>query len=989
MNSDQWRRVENLYHAALERDLDARVSFLTDTCSDEQVRLEVAALLKYDSQAKSFMETPAFKQTARALAAESELEANTIVPSDVGPHHLLAPIGQGGMGQVYLALDTRLNRKVAIKLLPSALSSDPDRARRFKQEARAASSLSHPNIVTVFEVGEANGRAFIVSEFVEGQTLRDRLTANSNEGLDIQEALNIGAQVAKALEAAHLAGVIHRDIKPENVMIRKDGLVKVLDFGLAKINADDFPDSTSQSQQLLTRTGVVMGTAAYMSPEQARGQQIDHRADIFSFGALLYEAVSGTRPFTGETTSDVIAAVLIKDPEPIAKVAPGVSPLVAAVVTRCLEKKPDQRFQSAADLAFTLQDLGKLTENAGPRLNGSTVQRYAQTLRSHMVSSPKSWIAALIVLAVLVTIAMTAYWQFSAVNYGPTVGFSFQLPEDWGFREFDVPMVSPDGKMIAFTALPTNDGAGTESALWIHRLDSSGSTRLSATDGASAPFWSPDSRYLAFRQQNRLNRIDVQSGAITPLLDTGTLGENIKFDDAGSPGTWGTGEVILVPIGSRLMRLSTTGGAPLPVDRFADSESGQVNPQFLPDGRRFLYYSRNQNRQDDGIYISSLDTPKARKLVMKGANAATFVTGGYLLLSRDLQLLAQRFDLSSQTVIGDPTLLTGPSNGGAKGLMSPAAFSASNNGVLIWRANDPSAGPSGGNLLTWYDASGRRLSTTDVAGNYSGPALSPNQEYLVVSRSEPGSNQRDLWLMNLVNGTSTQFTSDPADELNPSWSPDGKWIYFTIARDGKRRIHRKLAIGLGATEPQAEFSQEDNVEDLSPNGRFIVFNSRTQNDDVPDLTLVPLNGGRRIKFAETSGREDQAQFSPDGRWLAYHWEDSGRSKIIVRAVLPDGRPGSAVWELAQSGNQPRWSADGKKLFYLDAEKLMAIDINTTDDTISGSSAKRLFGVKIDGNQRRNRYLVARDGRFLVVSVTEPITGSTVSGQINWPAVLNN
>jgi serine/threonine protein kinase/Tol biopolymer transport system component len=999
MNSEQWQRVETLYHQALECDLEARPSFLTETCSDEQVRLEVAALLKYDSRATNFIETPAFKQAARRIAAEAGPELDSIPPREVGPYRLLAPLGRGGMGEVYLALDTRLNRKVAIKLLPSAFTSDPERARRFQQEARATSALSHPNIVTVFEVGEAEGRPYIVSEYVEGETLRQLLNSGSGKGLELHTALGIAAQVIQALQAAHGAGVIHRDIKPENVIVRPDGLVKVLDFGLAKLNSEEFRETESQSLQL-TRAGLVMGTAAYMSPEQARGQQIDSRTDVFSFGALLYEMVSGQRPFTGATPSDVIAAVLIKEPEPLAKVARRITPPLAALVHRSLEKQAEKRFQSARDLALALQALN----TAKPRVAGfhfsPAALLEAATARWQWVRQrPRFSLIAAIALALLVVITILPLIKVpTRWRERPARAFTFKLPEGWGLRRSEVPAVSPDGRLIIVSAFPASDRAGRDSALWLRQVDSDEARFLAGTEGGVAPFWSPDSHYAAFWQQGKLKRIDVSSGAISPLLDEdSTLSSSENSEGEGrkasvpSAGAWGAADALLFSRDSRLERFTLAAATPVALDRFADQETGQYNPSFLPDGRHFLYYSRNKDGKDDGIYLASVDSGAPRKLLVKNATVASYVATGYLLFSRDGQVQAQHFDPKryelSGDVVGLTTRLEKPPGGGWS---ATPTFSVSDNGVLLWRPPESSAVAAQTTYqLTWFDHSGKRLGAVGERADYTGPAFSPDERRLVVAQSDPRNQGRDLWVVDLSSGASSRLTSDPADEFNPVWSPDGQWVYFTSTRSGKRAIYRTPSNGNGAMELVLEISDEENVEDISPDGRFLIFNSRKAKEGEPDLALVSLNGSRKhTAFTTTRFREDQAQFSPNGRWVAYRSDESG-SKILVQSITRDGHPGGVKREVSNKGGlQPRWGADGKELFYMEGNRLMVIDIDTTGATITNGVPRPLFKVNVDSTPRRNRYLVSRDGqRILVVSLAEPITGATVAGQLNWPRAL--
>jgi eukaryotic-like serine/threonine-protein kinase len=1002
MNSDQWRRVETLYHAALEQELDTRPSFLMESCSDEQVRVEVAALLRYDAQAKSFIETPAMQGAAKALAAEVEASPE-LIPRDIGPYRLLAPIGQGGMGEVYLALDTRLNRKVAIKLLvlPVAFTADEERAKRFKQEARAASALSHPNIVTVFAVGDDEGRHYIVSEYVEGETLRQMISSGKTKTLELRAALAIAGQVARALEAAHNLGIVHRDIKPENVIVRRDGLVKVLDFGLAKLNSDESLETSSQSQLLLTRTGVVMGTAAYMSPEQARGQHIDYRADIFSFGAMIYEMLSGERAFAGATTSDVIAAVLIKDPEPLSSIAPRITPTVVAIVRRCLEKQPEKRFQSACDLAFALEDLGSLSmKRVGlrSRLNTSAAKALMTSTMDRVRKRPGIWLTTTIAaLLFVVLVGLSGIKLFSRSSGRPPVAFTFSLPEGWGFTRSDVPAISPDGQIIVVSALAVNAQAGLDSALWLRRVDSPDVKLLPGTDGATAPFWSPDNRYVAFWQQDKLKKIDISSGTVSTIIDdaivssTGSDRPASSRSSLPSPGDWNSKGVVLVTISSKLTLVPATGGSPTVVGLFAAGETGQFNPRFLPDGRHFLYYSRNKDQQEDGIYVASLDSAAERKLLVRNSSAASYVSDGYLLFSRGGQLLAQHFDASNLELKGDASSLSvrlgdTPGNGPAQA----PPFSASDNGALVWKsATGEVSQDNRANQLIWFDRSGKRLGALSSPADYSGPYFSPSEKQLVVAAADPKTRSRDLWVMDLSSGSSSRFTADPVDELNPVWSPDGNWIYFTAEKNGKRNVYRKPANGTATAEPLVESNDEINLEDVSPDGRFMMLNSRPEKQDEPDLSILSLEGARkRIPFSTTQFREDHAQFSPNGHWVVYRSQEGGKSTIVVRGVMANGSPSPAKFFIADKGDQPRWNANGRELFYIEDNTLMAVDIDTTGTAITSGTPKPLFRVNLDPNPRRNRYLVSRDGqRFLLLSVAEAITGSTVSAQLNWPATL--
>src|SRR5882724_4899341 len=646
MTSEKWQQIETLYHSMLERDPADRDGFLTDACDgDHELRDEVQALLNYDEQAESFIEVSALELVARDIAAERsskellDSSLNAAVPEQIGKYRLLDPIAKGGMGEVYLALDTQLNRKVAVKLLPREFNSDSDLVRRFEQEARSVSALNHPNIVTIFEFGCHENRNYIVTEFVDGETLLQRVSTAPGNRLSLSEALNITGQIASALQTAHKAGIIHRDIKLENVMVRTDGLVKVLDFGLAKSVRTPATVTNAKSEGRITNSGIMMGTAEYMSPEQMSGEKVDYRTDIFSLGVLLYELLSGRNPFAGETNSDVMVAVLSKNPVPLCDVAPDVPLALQLIVGRCLEKKPDDRFQSAGDLAFALQTFGPSTTSV-PRIGAPTVRGLA--MKS---TAPATWRRlkqaryafpiASVAIAVILTAAIFGLIGLRKNNERRlTAAFNVSSPINWGFQSSDTLAVSPDGKFIVFSATQKGVPVEGNSALWLRVLDSADAKVLVGTEGATFPFWSPNSRYVAFQTRGALKKIDTTNGAIVTLCES----------EYSFPGTWSASGDILIstvqtpssksapftwvpsaaPVenGSGIRRVSDAGGEPREVRPLADGERAQFNPRFLPDGKHFLYFSRNLDSAKDSIYVASLDQRENRKLVLKDARLA-------------------------------------------------------------------------------------------------------------------------------------------------------------------------------------------------------------------------------------------------------------------------------------------------------------------------------------------------------------------------------
>jgi eukaryotic-like serine/threonine-protein kinase len=979
--SERWKQIERLYHAALERETATRAAFLAEACAgDEELRREVVSLIAYDGHSASLIESPVLEVAAREWAAESSSflsNPSANAPSQIGAYRILSPLGRGGMGEVWLAYDTRLGRKAAIKLLPAEFTSRPEHVRRFEQEARAASALNHPNIVTIYEIGEIDNQRFIVTEYVDGETLRQRTAKAPQQRVRLSEALKVASQVAAALQSAHEAGITHRDIKPENVMARKDGLVKVLDFGLAKLirGSREFDVEKIRHHTLpsLTSPGIVMGTTSYMSPEQARGEKVDHRTDIFSLGVMLYEMLAGRRPFEGATASDVMAAALTSEPVPLVEIAPEVPINLWRIVRRCLEKEPERRFQSAGDLAFALEELKASSDfslGVSASTNSHARARIAAPILNRLGGRWRRWgLAAAATALMLVTVA--AVFQLrKQPEEKLAVSFTFSLPNNWEIRM--APAVSPDGKYIVYSSAPVSAQGPNEVSLWLRRLDSAEAKPLSGTEGGVVSFWSPDSRFVAFWSHMRLQKIDVAGGSAVTICET----------DVPPSGSWNRDGVILFSRKSRLSRVSATGGQPVALNPFADGEVGQDNPRFLPDGKHFLYLSRNRDRQNDGVYVASLDPGAQRKLVLKGAFSAAYVSTGHLLFTRENLLMAQRFDPERFEVSGEPVRIAEPAPSGR----NFPSFSTSENGVLAWKvpASDPDK-----TQLTWFDRTGKQLGTVGAPAMYSNPSFSPGEDRLVVGIAEPRTAMRDLWIVQPLLGDISRLTFDPGDDLNPRWTPDGKWIIFTSTQDGPRNIYRKPANGKGQAEPLLKSEEALNVEDISPDGRFLIFNCHPDQAETR-LSLLSLQGERkRILFPTTQFREDSGRFSPNGRWIAYRSIEKGGSRIFVRGFPLVGGDADGKWQISdRSGNQPQWRGDGKELFFLDGNMLMAIDVNTEGASFSAGTLRPLFSVNIAHEERRNRYIASRDGqRFLVVLRAPTAVESTVAVQVNPLAAL--
>ena len=680
----------------------------------------------------------------------------------LGPYEIIAPLGTGGMGDVYKARDTRLDRTVAIKISAVRFTD------RFEREARAISSLNHPHICALYDIGRENSMEFLVMEHLEGESLEARLR---NGPLPVADALRIAIQIAGALDAAHCKGVIHRDLKPGNVMLTSAG-AKLLDFGLAKIAEAPAPTVAHG----LTTEGTILGTFQYMAPEQLEGKECDPRSDIFAFGALLYEMITGRKAFTGASPASLITALMSADPPPVSAAQPMASPALDRLIRKCLAKSPDDRWQSARDLLSEMQWIAEAGSQAGIPAPAAA-QRHNRQRLPWLVACA---VAALFLVSLVFTVAHLREKPVKAL----AVRFQIPAPDKLSFHWYDLPAVSPDGERIAFTAAASN----TEpNQLFVRSLSSSTATPLSISGSMEFPFWSPDGRQIAFLDSSTLQKVDVTGGPPITLCQT---------QGASSSGTWSRDGVIVLPIRGLLHRLPAAGGEPKPLGSLAKGEIAQRWPQFLPDGMHYLYLSVNAQPALDGIYVASLDGGERKLIVATPANAV-YVPSGHLLFVRGDVLMAQPFDLRNLKLLDEPRPIADHIlMMSSFSPLSGAIFAASPNGVLVWRNG------SGGSQsrLQWFDRNGRKLGAVGDLADFSSPALSPDEKKLAVGIMDPQTKTRDIWVIDLVRGTKTRLTFDPADDLNPVWSPDGIRIAFTSNRKGERDIYQKPADGSGQEE---------------------------------------------------------------------------------------------------------------------------------------------------------------------------------------------
>ncbi len=860
--------------------------------------------------------------------------------SRLGPYEILSPLGAGGMGEVYRARDAKLGRDVAIKVLPERLAADPESLSRFEREARAVAALSHPNILAIHDFGTDGGVTYAVMELLEGQTLRAALSGGA---LPVRKATDIAREIARGLAAAHERGIVHRDLKPENIFVTRDGRVKILDFGLAKsVSVGAAPAETrSPTVSSYTEPGTVLGTVSYMSPEQVRGEPLDSRSDIFSFGAVLYEMLSGKRAFEKGTVAETMTAILREEPPEIAGSARAIPPGLERVLRHCLEKSPESRFQSSSDAAFALESLTAFSGSAeAPRSNGRAVQR-----RSRM-AEPLVFAAAGALIAASIAVPVAMQRQRSRLPAPlPTVRFTIAPPRDASFE--GMLALSPDGKRLAFVA----GRAFGQSALYVRPLDSLEARALEGTDDATFPFWSPDGRFLAFFAAGKLKKIDPSGGLPQVLCDA----------PSARGGAWSTTGTILFSInaGGEMDRVPELGGKPVALEQLVPRGSEWFRwPAFLPDGRHFLYFRLSLDPNVRGIYVGSLGSAETIRVAF-GDAGAVYAPPGVLFYRVGDRLMMQPFDADRLRVGGEATPLV--ENVWWDTLSTLAtAFSVSRNGVMAYQT-----GGLASTRLLWLDRSGHELGAAGPAGAYIEPALSPDGKWIAVTRGEPDSGRISVWTIDAERGSLARVS--PADQFAaaaPIWSPDGRSIAYALYPSGG--AYAKDARGEGSPKLLFRMSTFGSLDDWSRDGRFIFYDLIDFRTFRTDLAAQDLSSGQARRISDVTWAESGARLSPDGRWLAFSSNESGTYELVVRS-FPGG--GERRQVSAGGGTQPVWRGDGKELFYISPDgEVMAADVRA-DPALEIGKPRVLFATHIlPLVEARNNYDVTADGqRFLVNS----------------------
>ena len=903
----------------------------------------------------------------------------------LGPYRIESAIGAGGMGEVYRATDTRLNRIVAVKVLPPHFAHDPDMKSRFEREAQTIAGLNHPNICTLHDVGEQEGTRYLVMEFVEGETLADRLTRGP---LSIDEALQVAREIVDALDRAHRQGVVHRDLKPANIMLAGGSTsrsshtgrssapqtTKLLDFGLAKWAAPDqaAPLSTQPTRLDVTAQGTLIGTLQYMAPEQVEGREADARTDIFAFGAVLYEMLTGKKAFEGKSQASLIGAIMKAEPRPISHAQPLTPAAIEHVVARCLVKDPDERWQSAYTLKRKLQ----------------WIVRHRGTSTAVVGAPRRRWLdvavaTTLVVLLVAVSVPAYLYWRGPAdpepVQFRHTIS---------GLSESDF-AISPDGQTIAFVAKPDTAGAAS---LYTRPVKGLVAVKLAGTDGASQPFWSPDNQFIGFVSGSKLRKVRASGGAPTDVCEAKAV----------AGGAWSASQGGTIVFGSPegLFAVSAEGGQAARVTELGQGETGHFWPTFFPDGRSFAFLAWSDDAAARSLITGTLDSKDRAQLAAAESNPVYAASGspraaasGYLFFHRKATLFAQPFDAGSRRFTGDPVQVAGDVSSAADGRGN---FAVSQNGVLLYFQGVAGASSTGrGRTVnaqwSWAGRGGGRTGAAIDAGPYGDMDLSPNGKLVAITKQDAGAPTADIFVIDWEKSVSHRVTTDPGSAIDPVWSPDGARIAFTSYRKGNADIYVKNANGVGAETPLLESPMNESVEDWSRDSKHIAL--LFGKDRFQDIYALPLDGltpGKPFAVVQGQYQKNEPQFSKDGKWLAYVSDENvaGRFEVYVIS-FPSGDLKQQI--STEGGGQPRWSWDDKQVHYRTLDhRFMTVDLKlgaTIEHAIPLPLSITSSTTVTAGDPTRHMWSIASDGSILVrVPVGSGAAGGGATGPVLAPQV---
>ena len=947
----RWQRVNELFHAVLARSAGERDRFLSAECgTDAALRLEVQSLI--DAH-----------RTGTAMGSPTSLSPGR----RLGDYEVVSFLAAGGMGEVYRARDTKLRRDAALKILPAGFIADPDRRARFDREARLLASLNHPNIAMIYGFVERDGVSALALEFVEGETLAERIARGK---LPIDDALRIAKQIAEALEAAHEQGIVHRDLKPANIKLTRDNQVKVLDFGLATTSG--LAGAVGESAWVTsepTAAGIILGTAPYMSPEQARGQPIDKRTDIWAFGCVLYEMLTGTRAFPGETTTDALASILQREVD-FSRLPEALPARVHVVLARALVKDPKHRLRDIGDAWLELQGEGARPTPPLPIAGSSSRGRGV-------------WFAAA-TLAIAVSGAAIGWWLRSGAESRPDSPVRADVVPPAGTElevGFGFGALSPDGKLVVLVA---RTSAGEK--LFVRTVSTGAVRELPGTDGAQLPFWSPDSASVAFFSGGKLQRIDLAAGSPIVIANAPTGGRG---------GSWNRDGVIIYNAvnDGPILRVEATGGAATPLTRVETSqtENSHRYPVFLPDGRHFVFFVRADDRTRQGIYLSSLDEPTRKIQLVRASFGGTFVSlrdgRGYLIWLRDSAIVAQQLDVGQQRLLGEPHAIVDGIEGTAN---TPSPVSASPDGTMLYGSR-----PVPLYQVTVYSREGRPLDTIGTAERYTMLALSPDGRRLALSRDAPDGS--DAWVLELSREIPTRVTSNHRVTQVSTWSPDGRRFVYNAG--APPNLFVTDAAGVGVEQRLSASSGSQAFASWSPDGRHIMF-AATANDPASstrtDLQVFDVDQQRVAPYLVTPSAETNGRFSPDGEWIAYISDESGRDELYIQS-FPAGR---GKWRLSMNGAaSPRWRRDGQELFFVAPDQsVMAVSVHLSGQAPQfgvphplfrlADSALSVFTAGTLMSRSNVAFDVFPDGnRFIALATASGQDKTAMSLIVNWPAAL--